>query len=54
MAKTFTEIFKDHLQKEKLIEADNLDQLPSPQQLKGKIILKGTVKTLSDQVREKH
>lgn len=40
MAETFTKIFGEKLVKENLVEANNLDRLPSPYQLQGKIILK--------------
>jgi len=46
MAKIFNDVFKDVLGKENLVEVDNLDRLPSPLKLQGKIILKGTVKTV--------
>ena len=42
MAEIFINIFGDKLAKENLVELNNLDRLPSPHQLKGKIILKGT------------
>ena len=41
MAEIFIKIFGDKLAKENLVELNNLDQLPSPHQLKGKIVLKG-------------
>ena len=42
MAEIFTDIFGDKLAKQNLVELNNLDRLPSPHQLQGKIILKGT------------
>ena len=42
MAEIFINIFGDKLAKENLVELNNLDRLPSPHQLQGKIILKGT------------
>jgi len=44
MAQIFDEAFGDNLAKENLVEIDNLDRLPSPEKLKEKIILKGTIK----------
>ena len=41
MAEIFMNIFGDKLAKENLVELNNLDRLPSPHQLQGKIILKG-------------
>lgn len=45
MAEIFTNIFGENLVKENLVELQYLDRLPSPQQLQGKIILKGTVQS---------
>ena len=42
MAEIFDNIFGDKLAKENLVELNNLNRLPSPHQLQGKIILKGT------------
>ena len=42
MAEIFTKVFGEKLAKENLVLANNLDRLPSPHQLQGKIILKGT------------
>ena len=42
MAEIFINVFGDKLAKENLVELNNLDRLPSPHQLQGKIILKGT------------
>ena len=42
MAEIFIKIFGDKLAKENLVDLNNLDRLPSPHQLQGKIILKGT------------
>lgn len=47
MAKYMVEIFKDKLQ----MPISNVDKLPSPEDLKGKIIIKG--KRLSDNTTEK-
>jgi len=43
MAQIFEEVFGDNLAKETLREGDQLDKLPSPHKLQGKIILKGKV-----------
>lgn len=43
MAEIFMDIFGEKLAKENLVELNNLGRLPSPKQLQGKIILKGTV-----------
>ena len=42
MAEIFMNIFGDKLAKKNLVELNDLDRLPSPHQLQGKIILKGT------------
>jgi len=42
MAEIFTRIFGKKLAVENLVELQNLERLPSPHQLQGKIILKGT------------
>ena len=52
MAQIFIEVFGEKFGKEKLVEVDDLDRLPSPLELQGKIILKGTVKTSGDKVRD--
>ena len=44
MAEIFTKIFGEKLAKENLVETNNLDRLPSPHQLQGKIILKAKTK----------
>ena len=44
MAEIFTKIFGEKLAKENLVEANNLNRLPSPHQLQGKIILKDKTK----------
>ena len=44
MAEIFEEVFGSKLVKDNLVEQYNLDQLPSPNELQGKIILKGTEK----------
>lgn len=48
MAEIFQEIFGPKLVKENLVEKENLNRLPSPQQLQGMIILKGTDKGKKD------
>ena len=46
MAEIFMEIFGENLLKEEnLVKVNNVDRLPSPHQLQGKIILKGTDKS---------
>lgn len=42
MADIFMDIFGDKLVKENLVEIKHLNRLPSPNELQGKIILKGT------------
>lgn len=43
MAEIFMEIFDEKLEKEEnLMKVNGVDRLPSPHQLQGKIILKGT------------
>ena len=44
MAKIFRAIFDDMLPKEDLVELEGRARLPSPQELQGKIILKGSYK----------
>jgi len=44
MAEIFQEVFGSKLVKENLVELYDLDRLPSPHDLQGKIILKGTEK----------
>ena len=44
MAEIFQSIFGDKLVKENLVEKYNLTRLPSPQELQGKILLKGREK----------
>jgi len=51
MAQIFTDVFGDNLAKENLVELQNLDRLPSPHELQGKIILRGTVKSSSNEVQ---
>ena len=51
MAQIFTDVFGDNLAKENLVELQNLDRLPSPHELQGKIILRGTVKSSSNGVQ---
>ena len=46
MAELFMEIFGENLLKEEnLVKVNSVDRLPSPHQLQGKIILKGTDKS---------
>ncbi|XP_065898553.1 1-phosphatidylinositol 4,5-bisphosphate phosphodiesterase delta-4-like [Dysidea avara] len=47
MAQIFNDVFGDNLAKENLVELEELNQLPSPLKLQGKIILKGTIKDRS-------
>ena len=58
MAEIFTNIFGDKLASDNLVELNDLNRLPSPHQLQGKIILKGTApsmaKRMSLPVREIH
>ena len=51
MAEIFINIFGDKLAKENLVELNNLDRLPSPHQLQGKIILKGTEPSVVKSIR---
>ena len=44
MAEIFQEVFGSKLVKDNLVEQYNLERLPSPHELQGKIILKGTEK----------
>ncbi len=44
MAKIFRAIFDEMLPKEDLVELEGRERLPSPQELQGKIILKGSYK----------
>ena len=44
MAKTFRAIFGDMLLDKDLVELEGRTRLPSPQELQGKIILKGSYK----------
>ena len=46
MAKIFRAIFEERLPKENLVELEGRQRLPSPEELQGKIILKGTSKVL--------
>lgn len=43
MAEIFQHVFGPKLVKENLVEKENLERLPSPKQLQGMIILKGTI-----------
>jgi hypothetical protein len=42
MATAFRDIFNEMLPKEDLVELEGRERLPSPQELQGKIILKGS------------
>ena len=44
MAKIFRAIFDEMLPEENLVELEGRERLPSPQELQGKIILKGSYK----------
>ena len=44
MAKIFRAIFDDMLPQKDLVELEGRERLPSPQELQGKIILKGSYK----------
>ena len=48
MAQIFQDVFGCKLVKENLVEKEGLDRLPSPHQLQGMIILKGTEKEKKD------
>ena len=50
MAAIFQEVFGDKLVKENLVEQQHLNRLPSPDKLKGKIILKGKKRSPDEQV----
>lgn len=45
MTQIFQDIFGPKLVKENLVDKEGLDRLPSPYQLQGMIILKGTEKS---------
>ncbi|XP_065898548.1 uncharacterized protein [Dysidea avara] len=47
MAQIFNDVFGDNLAKDNLVELEELNQLPSPLKLQGKIILKGTIQDWS-------
>ena len=51
MAEIFQGIFGSKLVKENLVDKEDLDRLPSPHQLQGSIILKGTEKSKKDRKR---
>ena len=46
MAEIFQSVFGNKLVKENLVEKYNLTRLPSPQELRGKILLKGRDKLI--------
>ena len=48
MAAIFTAVFEDMLPKENLVELEGRKRLPSPEELRKKIILKSTVKQKSE------
>ena len=52
MAQIFNEVFGDKLVKDESADEDQLDKLPSPHNLQGKIILKGKVKSFDSEVRK--
>ena len=45
MAKIFRAIFEERLPLENLVEVEGRARLPSPQELQGKVILKGSTST---------
>ena len=47
MAKIFRAIFDEMLPEEDLVELEERERLPSPQELQGKIILKGSYEVLN-------
>ena len=47
MAKIFRAIFDEMLPEEDLVELEGRERLPSPQELQGKIILKGSYEVLN-------
>ena len=52
MTQIFQDIFGPKLVKENLVEKDEMDRLPSPHQLQGMIILKGTEKSKKENKRK--
>ena len=57
MAKIFRAIFDEILPEEDLVELEGRERLPSPQELQGKIILKGSyevIKSIYDQSAQVH
>ena len=44
MAKIFRAIFEERLPRENLVELEGRQRLPSPEELQGKVILKGSTK----------
>ena len=51
MAKIFKAIFGDMLPDKDLVVERNMDRLPSPEELRGKVILKGSIKKKHVQIR---
>ena len=47
MAKIFRAIFDEMLPEEDLVELEERERLPSPQELQGKIVLKGSYEVLN-------
>lgn len=57
MAKIFRAIFDEMLPEEDLVELEGRERLPSPQELQGKIILKGSyevINSINDQSAQVH
>ena len=50
MAAIFQEVFGDALVKKNLVDEQNLNRLPSPNEMKGKIILKGRKRSPDERV----
>ena len=50
MAAIFQEVFGNKLIQKNLVEEQSLDRLPSPNEMKGKIILKGRKKSQEERV----
>ena len=53
MAAIFLEVFGDKLVTKNLVEQENLNRLPSPHELKGKIILKGRKRPPDERVYDR-
>ena len=50
MAEIFLNVFKDKLVQRNLVEEESLDRLPSPDNLKKRIILKGRGRSLDERL----